>query len=74
MNLKDSHLFDVLGIKVPLHRQIITDALPCGIESVCEAWQDQTPYQVNAPRALMVCHWKGMVTAFSKLEKSHADN
>lgn len=56
------------GVNNPLHQKILLDDLPCGIETAKEVLNDSTLIQVNAPRVLMVCVWKGMVAAFVKLE------
>lgn len=57
------------GVKEPSHQKILLATLPCGIESAKECLEDSTNVQVNAPRALMVCYWTGMVKAFSLLER-----
>ena len=62
-----------IGVRSQRHQQILIDALPCGIETVREAWKDRTPYQINGPRAIMVCSWKGMVSAFHRLEATIGD-
>ena len=57
-----------IGVCKPQHQTILIDSLPCGIETAEAAYKDGTPYQVNGPRAILVCAWKGMVSAFQKLE------
>ena len=56
------------GVRMTIHRKILLDALPCGIRTAAEALADGTPWQTNAPRAILVCYWKGMVGAFARLE------
>ena len=62
-----------LMVNDPVHQRILIDSLPCGIKTVHWALSDDTPYQINAPRALMVCHWKGMVRAFQLAEVRRGD-
>jgi hypothetical protein len=57
------------GVKDRLHQKILISEIPCGIETALEALMDCTDVSVNAARALMVYHWKGMVKAFALLEK-----
>jgi len=63
---------DKLGVNDYVHREIIIRGLPCGISSVQEAYEDGTPWQINAPRAILVCYWKGMVQAFRELESQQS--
>jgi len=71
--MADGRFLDKIGVRNRLYQSIIIDAIPCGIATVSEAWQDITLWQTNAPRALVVCHWKGMVEAFRRLEKRERD-
>ncbi len=62
--------FERIGIKKPIHQRILIDNLPCGIESVEEVMNDKTSCEINAPRALLICHWLGMLRALKLLEVS----
>jgi hypothetical protein len=64
--------FKRIGVRKLLHQQILLNRLPCGIETAQEAYEDGTAWQINAPRAILVCCWKGMVSAFQELEKRDA--
>lgn len=57
------------GVRKAVHRAILVERLPCGIPTVEEAIADGTPWQTNAPRAILVCHWKGMLAGFAESEK-----
>lgn len=73
MSLREDRTFlKRLGVEDPRHRKIILDALPCGIQSVARAYRDGTPWQTNAPRAIMICYWKGMVDGFARVEREKA--
>jgi len=56
------------GVRVEKHQKILLGALPCGIRTPKAVCNDSTLVDVNAPRALLVCHWKGMLAAFRYLE------
>ena len=61
-----------IGIKDAIHRRLLISTVPCGEEKVEDAWNDKTPIQINAPRALAICHWKGMVRGFQMAEQARA--
>lgn len=61
------------GVSEPLHQKILIDALPCGEETAKACFEDGANIQINAPRALMMCFWKGMVTGFALLEKAQKE-
>ena len=58
-----------LGVNDKVHQRIIIDKLPCGIRSVERAWEDETSCEINAPRAILVCYWKGMIDGFWAVEE-----
>ncbi len=61
------------GVRNATHQRILLDKLPCDILTSKEALADKTAVQVNAPRALLVFFWKGMVHAFAQLELQQVD-
>lgn len=69
MTAKDKRKMDEMGIKDPFHQSLLMRFLPCGIERFEEALEDCTPVQTNAPRALAIVHWKGMVTILREVER-----
>lgn len=56
------------GVSDPTHREILLGNMPCGETSVAAVLRDDTPFQINGPRAIMICHWKGMLHGFRLLE------
>ena len=69
----DRKFLTKIGVAHPTHQGILLGNLPCGIKTAREAFEDGTPWQINAPRAILVCVWKGMVAAFQKLEQGPPD-
>ena len=61
-----------IGVRDPKYQRIVIANLPCGIKTVRKALEDETPWQINAPRAILVCVWKGMVSGFQKAEADNA--
>jgi len=70
--MTNEKFLDKLGIKDALHRRLVIETIPCGEENVEDAWLDKTPVQINAPRAIVICHWKGMVLGFQMIEQERA--
>ena len=56
------------GITRPGFQELAVEKLPCGIGSVRDAMDDETPWQTNAPRALMLCWYKGLLYALAAAE------
>lgn len=56
----DRKVLEKIGITRRDLQVIAKESVPCGM-SILEALKDKTLWQTNAPRALVVCYWKGLV-------------
>lgn len=57
-----------VGITRPEFVAIAIYNVPCGIKTVEEALADTTNIIVNGPRALLVIHWKGIISGLAQAE------
>ena len=50
-------------------QKYLMDSIPCGETVIEDVMKDGTSYQVNAPRALMICHYKGLLMGLSLAQR-----
>jgi hypothetical protein len=67
--MNDREFLASKGITHPELQDEAIKSIPCGIETVEEAYEDKTAVDVNSPRALMVCHWKGILKGLAIAQK-----
>jgi hypothetical protein len=65
---KSTRVLDACGVRDPLHQRILLENLPCGETDPQAVLSDATMIQINAPRALMIVQWKGMMLGFRLVE------
>ena len=61
------------GITNLANVQTAIDRIPCGLATVEEAIKDTTNVQSNAPRAIMVVQYKGILLGLAVAERVAAD-
>lgn len=57
-----AYLFQTFRIENPQLQAEAIRRLPCGIELVEEAMQDETAFQINGPRVIMIVSYKGFLS------------
>ncbi len=58
-----------MGINNFCLQQIAIKRIPCGVPLVQDAMEDGTAFQTNGPRALMMCHYKGLIIGLIEAQK-----
>lgn len=66
---KDRAFLKRLSITSAPLQDLARKSIPCGISSVEAAFKDKTDVWVNAPRALMVCTWKGYIQSLAEVQE-----
>ena len=63
MNIEEINkkYLDSIGVKDERLQRIAIDSIPCGEDTVQVLMDDKTDIEVNAVRALMVVHYKGIL-------------
>lgn len=69
MHSSNSEQLEALGVTCKALQQILIAELPCGIVLVEDAMNDNTSIQINAPRAMMLVHWNGKLSAMIAASK-----
>jgi hypothetical protein len=63
-----SEMKSVVGELMKEYEPLLKELAPCG-ETPEAAWADKTSFQINAPRALMMCAFQAQVSLLAILKK-----